>query len=230
MKLAVQKREKLGKAVKSLRKAGVIPAEFYGHKKENFHLSVNEKDFQKVFEEAGENTVVNLLIEGRQVPALIHDVQRDFLGGNIIHADFYGIRLDEKIKIPVPLEFVGEAPAVKEKSGILNKTLSEIEAEALPSDIPHNFVVDVSVLLDLNQSVYVKDIKVSPRVEILLSPETVVATITPPREEEKVEAPVEVSEVKVEAEEKVAERAARQGSPQAEKEKESKGTKENESA
>ncbi len=209
MELVVQKREKFGKAVRSLREQGLIPAELYGRGIKNLHLAVPAKDFLKTWKQAGANTVVNVLVENRKHPVLIYDVKKDYLTGEVEHVDFYAVRMDEKIKAKIPLEFVGEAPAVKEKSGILNKAMAEIEVEALPANLPHSFEVDISSLDDINKSIYVKDIKVPKDVSVIVDPETVIATVTPPaKEEEKVEAPVDMSAVKVEGEEKKAERAA----------------------
>lgn len=208
MELAVKTREKLGKGIKALRKEGFIPAELYGHGVENAHLTVNKKDFEKAFEEAGESTIINLVLGSEKRPALVHDIQKDFLTDEIIHIDFHQVRMDEKITAHIPLEFIGEAPAAKEFGGILNKTISEIEVEALPGDLPRHFEVDLSLLKELNQSFYVSDLKVPKGVEILVEPETVIATITPQAEEEVVEAaPADVTAVKVESEEKAAERA-----------------------
>ena len=231
MDLAVKDREKFGKAVKALRREGFIPAELYGHGFENAHLAVNRKEFAKALQEAGESTIIKLKVkseklkvdgeeqsgEEKEINALVHDIQKDFLTDEIIHIDFHQVRMDEKIKADVPLEFVGEAPAVKEFGGVLNKTISEVEVEALPGDLPRSFQVDISGLKELNQSIYIKDLKIPKGVEILVAPETVIITVTPPAEEEKVEevAPVDLTAVKVESEEKVADRAK-------EKEKEEK--------
>lgn len=208
MDLTAKERTIFGKGVKTLIKDGFIPAELYGHGVQNAHLSVGKKDFIKAFEQAGESTIINLLVGNEKKPALIHEVQKDFVTDEIIHIDFHQVRMDEKISAHIPIEFTGEAPAVKEFGGVLNKTISEIEVEALPGNLPRYFEVDVSVLKELNQSIYVSDLKIPAGVEILVEPKTVIATITPPPEEEKVEeTPVDVTTVKVEAEEKVAERA-----------------------
>jgi large subunit ribosomal protein L25 len=225
MDLAVKNREKFGKAVKSLRRQGMIPAELYGRGLKNLHLSVPTKDFLKVFKEAGTNTIVNLLLDKdlparlakapaeradgqERRPALVYEVKKDYLTDEIIHVDFYQVRMDERIKAKVPIEFEGEAPAVKDKGGILNKAMSEIEVESLPADLPRRLLVNLSLLDDLNKSVYVREIKVPQAVKVLVDPETVVVTVTPPVvEEEKVEAPVDIGAVKVEDEEKKAERA-----------------------
>ncbi len=209
MDLSVQTRGKFGKAVKTLRREGLIPAELYGHGVKNMHLAVPAKDFLKVFKEAGTNTVVNLLVDKERRSALIYDVRRDYLSDDVVHIDFYQVRMDEKIKTKIPLEFLGESLAVKEKGGILNRAMLEVEVEALPADLPHRLSVELALLDDLNKSAYVKDIKVPGGVKILIDPETVIATVAPPvAEEENVEAPVDVSAVKVETEEKKAEREA----------------------
>lgn len=186
-----------------------MPAELYGKGIENAHLSIPVKDFKKVFKEAGMNTIINLSFGKEKRPAIIHDIDADSLTGEIIHVDFYQVRMDEKIKTKIPVEFLGVAPAVKDKGGILNKSVYEIEVEALPGDLPHRFEVDISLLDDLNKSIYVRDIKAPKGVKMLIDADTPVATVTEPRAEEVVEAaPVDVSTVKVETEEKKAEREA----------------------
>ncbi|MBI2888583.1 MAG: 50S ribosomal protein L25 [Candidatus Liptonbacteria bacterium] len=218
MDLNAEKREKLGRAAKAVRHAGFIPAELYGRGLENIHLSIPAKEFAKVFKEAGENTVVELVVEGKKHPAMVHEVARDYLTNEVSHVDFYQVRMDEKITAKIPLEFIGIAPGVRDKGGILNKGVAEIEVEALPGDLPHRLTVDVSVLGDVNESLRVKDIAVPKGVRVLVDMATAVATVTPPLAEEvKVEeATPDLSAVKVETEEKKAERA---------KEKEVKGEK-----
>ncbi len=209
MELAVKTRIKLGKGVKALRKEGLVPAELYGHGLPNVHLSVPVKDFNKVFKAAGTSTVVTLLIEKDKKPAIIHEVLHDALSGDVSHIDFYQVRMDEKIRAKVPLEFLGIPPAIKEKGAVLNRSMTEIEVEALPQDLPHAISVDLSLLDDLNKSIYVNDLKLPKGVKALVEGETAVATATPPAPEEEVVAPVvDVADVKVESEEKKAERAA----------------------
>lgn len=202
MELIAQKREIMGKAVKTLRDGGFIPAELYGREFENIHLSIPEKDFNKVFNEAGESTIVNLAVGGEKIPVLINDVFTDPLSNKISHIDFYRVRMDEKTEVSVPFEFVGEAQAVKEKKGILIKAMHELEIRALPADLPHNIEIDVTNLAEVGQSIHIKDIKPVKGVEILAELEAVIATITEIVEEVVEEAPVSVEDVKVEGEEK----------------------------
>lgn len=208
MDLKVQKREKFGKIVKDLREKGLVPAEVYGRGFENQHVVVTSKEFGRVFKEAGENTVIDLVLGSEKWPSLIYDIQRDGISGDISHIDFYRVNMTEKIKARIPLEFIGEAPAVKDKIGTLNRVMNDIEVEALPADLPHKIEVDLGVLVDLDKNIYAKDLKVSPLVKIMLEPEAVVATVVPLQKEEEVkpEAVVDVSQVKVESEEKKSER------------------------
>ncbi len=215
MELLAKKRTAFGKKNRALRRAGLIPGELYGHGVVNEHVVVPEKEFARVFKEAGMNTMVNLALEEKRHPVVIHDVQHDYLTNAITHVDFYEVSLREAIRARVPLEFIGEAPAVKEKGGILNKSMSEIEVEALPEALPHRLPVDLTALDDLNKSFYVRDLMVASGVKLMVEPETVIVTVTPPRaEEEAAPAPTpDISVVKVEDEEKKVKR-------QVEKEKE----------
>jgi len=209
MDLTVKSREITGKKVRTLRREGLVPAELYGHGLQNLHLSVSAKEFGKVLKEAGTTTVVTLLLSTEKKPAIIHDVKHNYLTGEVEHVDFYQVRMDEKLKTKVPLEFIGEAPAVKEKQAVINKSMSEIEVEALPQNLPHKLIVDLSLLDDLNKSVYVRDIVIPKGVEVLIDMDTAVVTAVPQAAEEVVEAPiVDVTDVKVETEEKKAERTA----------------------
>lgn len=208
MELNAEAREILGKSVDALREKGFIPAVFYGHNVPNQHIAVKKEEFKKVLKEAGESTVVDLVINGKKQPVLIHDIQTDSVSGETAHIDFYKVRMDEKIKAHVPVEFEGASPAVKEQGGVLNKTLSEIEIEALPADLPKQITVDISTLTELNQSVYVKDIEFPSGVKSVMDPETVIVSVGEPRAEEVVVVAPSVEEVKVEGEEEKAARDA----------------------
>ncbi len=213
MNLQVHTRTLVGRGTSALRAKGIIPAELYGRGLANVHLSVPAKEFKKVFKEAGENTVVTVELDGKKHSVLIHDVSFDALSDEITSVDFYQVRMDEKLKIDVPVEFTGIAPAVKAQNGILVKSLHVLAIEALPAHIPHHIAVDVSILENIGQSIYVKDLTIPADVRVLVAPETVVATVTAQiTEEEELkmqqEAAGGVETVKVESEEKKAEREA----------------------
>ncbi len=216
VQITAETRNTFGKATKGLRGQGLIPAELYGHGTENLHLTVPAKEFIKVFRSAGESTLVDLVVSGKKWPVLIHDIAVDPATEDILSVDFYQVRLDERIKVKVPIHFTGEAAAVKEKGGILVKAMQEIEVEAFPANIPHSIQVDLGKIADIGVSIYVKDIVVPNEVKVLVNLETVVATVTEKAAEEEVAvAAPSVESVKVETEEKKAERAAKKEAPDA---------------
>ena len=195
------KRTVLGKHTESIRQAGKLPGVLYGHNVETQSIEMAEKDFAKAFKSAGETTLVNLVVDGQARPVLIHDVQRHYLNGNPIHVDFYAINMSEKVKVKIPLHFVGESPAVKALGGTLVKNLSEIEVECLPGDLPHSIEVDISILETFENAVRVSDVKISDKVTIIANPEEVVVTVAAPRSEEEMKAldeKVEIDVTKVE--------------------------------
>jgi large subunit ribosomal protein L25 len=189
MDLEVKTRTILGKRVKSLRKEGFIPAELFGHGIKNIHLSIPQKQFIKVYKEAGENTVINIVMEdGKKIPALISSVAKNHLKNEILAVDLHIVRMDEKIRTEVPINFTGEAPAVK-AGFLLIKVLDKIEVEALPNEIPHRFNVDLTALETVGQSISVGDLKTPEGVKIITSKDTIIATIKERAKEETVAPP-----------------------------------------
>lgn len=176
MQLKVQKREVLGKKVKNLRKQGLIPTTIYGKKIKSESLQVNTKDFLKVYKKAKETGLVDLLIDEKEPrPVLIHNIQKDPISGIILHADFYQVDLKEKVKAMVPIVAQGEAKAVTDNKGVILHVLSEIEVEALPTELPEKIEVDVTILSDVDQSIFVKDLPVDKsKIAVLTSPEEIV--------------------------------------------------------
>lgn len=214
--LKAEKRDVFGRKTEDLRKSGLVPAELYGHDTENLHLSVFSKDFRKVFTEAGGNVIIDLEVDGNKHPVLIHDSFINPITGEFKHVDFYKVRMDEKIVSSIPLEFIGVSPAVKDFNGILVKAMDAIEVEALPADLPKSIEVDISGLIELGQSLFVKDISVRGKFRIVVDPNTVIATVSEPKEEEIEAVPATVEGVVVETEEKKAEREAKEAAKEAE--------------
>lgn len=202
----------LGKKVKTLRNEGLIPAVIYGGTDFGLPISVDEKAFNKLFKIAGETTLVKLFVNDNKVKnVLIYDTARDPITNEIKHVDFYEVKMDEKIIKKVPFNFTGSSPAVVDLGGVLVHAMQELEVRALPADLPREIEVDVSSLKTFDNNILVKDIKLSPNVEILENPETSVAAVVPPRSEAEIEELAgeikeQVEEVAVETEEKVKER------------------------
>lgn len=175
-KLKVEKRKVLGKEVKKLRREGFLPANIYGRNIKSEAVQAVFKEFQEVFEKAGETGLVDLQLDGQSIPVLIHNVQKNFRG-LVLHADFFQVNLKEKVKTNVPLEIVGEPKAVTDKVGILMNILSEIEVEALPAELPEKIEVNVEHLANIDDQITVADLKVPTGVEVLTDPNQVVSKI-----------------------------------------------------
>lgn len=176
--LTGQKRDVLGRKVKNLRKQGIIPAHIFGHKVQTIHVQVLKNDFKKVFDKAGETGIVDLQLDGKSHPVLIRNVQVNPVTDDLIHIDFYQVNLSEKVKVNAPLEIAGEAPAVEKKIGLLLTPVTEVEIEALPTDIPESIQVDVSGLTNIGDALKVSDLKVDrAKIEILADEELVVVQI-----------------------------------------------------
>lgn len=175
---------------------GAIPGILYGREIENLMLWFNRREFNRIREEAGESTIFKLKLEsGEERNVLIKEIQRDILNGKPTHVDFYQVRMDEKIEAEVELDFVGESPAVKEFGGVLIKNMDEIEVKCLPGDLPPKIEVDISRIKNFDDYIYVKDLPVSGKVELLAEPDNVVAMVSEPRsEEELAELETEVKE------------------------------------
>lgn len=196
--LTIEKREAAHK-LKKLRAEGKIPAVFYSGKEPTTSIALSKKDFEKVWKEAGESSVIELSGIGDNKEALIHDVDIDPVSGDVVHADFYIIEKGKKVVVKVPIEFDGIPPAVKELGGTLVKVIHELEIEVLPKDLPHNIVVDVSSLSDFESRIFVKDIQLPDGVTSLLNPDDAVALVSEVVEEKEVvsEAP-DLSEIESE--------------------------------
>lgn len=177
LKLAVEKRKVFGKKVKKLRKEGIFPANIYGKDIKSLAVQLPYKEFENVFKEARETGLVDLQIDSQVRPVLIHNVQLDYLTQMPLHADFYQVNLKEKVTTMVPVKILGEPKAVSEKIGILLQPLSEIEVEALPTDLPENIEVNVEHLATIDQQIAVKELKAPTGVAILTDPEQVVVKI-----------------------------------------------------
>lgn len=165
---------------------GAIPGVLYGRGIKNAMVWVNKREFNHIYENAGESTIFKLeLKKGDERNVLVKEIQRDILNGKPIHIDFYQVRMDEKIEAAIGLEFVGESPAVKDLGGVLVKNMDEIEVKCLPKDLPPKIEVDISRIKSFEDYIYVKNLPISDKVEILADPENVVAMVSEPRSEEE---------------------------------------------
>ena len=148
--LEVQERGK--READDVRQGDFVPAVLYGRTEAATSLSIDERKLEKVWKEAGHTSVVVLEGAGEKKETLIKEVQVHPVTGRLVHADFYALEKGKKVKISVPLSFVGEAPA--EKAGhIVVKALHQIEIEVAPQDLPHSLPVDISKLANVGDHI-----------------------------------------------------------------------------
>lgn len=160
-------REKRGRKVKNLRLKGTLPATVYGKGLDSISIAIDAAAFKTVFAAAGETGVIELEIDKSFKPVLIHNIQIDPVTSQVLHVEFYQVDLKQKVKTNVPIVLVGEAPIVLSKTAVLLTLLSQVEVEALPTDLPEKIEVDVSVLTDIDQELLVSNLKVLPGVVIV---------------------------------------------------------------
>lgn len=182
--LQVKTREKAGKNLDTMRKLGSIPAVMYGHGIKPLMFWVQYVNFSKLYDRAGENSIIEVTEDtGKTVNVIVNDVQLDPLSDRFTHIDFFQVRMDEKLEARIPLEFVGESPAVREMGGILVKPIEEILVSCLPKDLPRSLIVDLSVLHEFGSHIQMKDVKIPAGVEVLVPFETAIALVEAPRTE-----------------------------------------------
>lgn len=211
-KLKVNKRTVFGNKVRKLRREGILPANIYGKNVKSLAIELPMKEFLTVYKDVGETGLVDLQVDGQIRPVLISSAQLHPVSDIPIHIDFRQVDLKEKIMATVPIELSGESPADKSGIGILVQQLTEIEVEALPTDLPEKLIADISRLENVDDAVLVSDLAVDrTKVEIQAEPSQIVAKVEPPTKEEEVApAPEPVAEGEVPAEGTPAEESAEQ--------------------
>lgn len=177
--LKATERRVVGKGVKKLRKSGELPVSVFGKDIKSKALTVNAIEFMKVYTKAGETGLVELKYDGGAHHTLISNVQIHPVTRQILHVEFHGVKLTEKIKAKVPVELIGDSPAVQNNIGLLLQTLKEVEVEALPTDLPEKIEVDVTKLTEIDQQVTVGELKVPAGVEVLTPGEEIVVKVAP---------------------------------------------------
>lgn len=173
-----------------LRTKGLIPAILYEKGGKSIPLEVKADNLIHILHKGGENAIINLNFpDSSQAVVILKERQIHPYKNFLLHADFCKISLKEKLTVSVPIELVGTAKGVKE-GGTLEQMMWNVEISALPTEIPENIKVNVTDL-ELNSTLYVKDLEVAQGIEIKSDPELVVLNIVPPKEvaEEEITAP-----------------------------------------
>lgn len=176
---------------------GRIKAVVYGPKFPSTSITVDAKEFTKLFKVAGESSIITLKGLDTDQDVLIHEVQTNVVKGTIIHADLYVVQKGQKITVHVPLVFTGVSSAVKSLGANLVKVLHEVEVEADAKHLPHEISVDISALANLDDQILVSDIPAMSGVEILTAGTEVVAIAAKHVEESEEPAVLDMSAIEI---------------------------------
>jgi large subunit ribosomal protein L25 len=212
VKIQATPRTVVGKQVRALRRAGLIPAVLYGRHMEPVMVSMDAHTTSRTLAHMTASSLVTIELEGKDYPALVREKQRNFIKGNLLHVDFQVVSMTEKLRTSVGIEIVGLAPAVKDFNAILINGLEELEVECLPQDLPERIVVDISGLVKIGDGIHVRDIPVSDKVEILDEKDEMIILATAAHEEVE-----EVAVEEVEAEPEVLEKGKKEEGEEEEK-------------
>lgn len=173
--LMAEPRDIHGKKVKRLRREGMIPGVVYGPVVDGtVSVSVNDRDFNKFFMAHGHSTIFSLKWDGGDQPVLIREVQRDPVRQDYLHIDFFAPNMKVKLRQNISVSLSGD---VDVSGGVLQQALTELEVEALPSDLPSEITVDISSLTEIHDTVTIADIPAMDNVEIITDVDTVIASI-----------------------------------------------------
>jgi len=202
--LNAELRSVTGKAVKHLRREGIVPAVMYGHRTEPVKLKIGERALRQVLRQAGANRLISLNVKGLKGPkrVLVRELQRDVISHATLHVDLYEVVMTEKITAEVPVVLIGKSPPVEDGLGILFQGLDTIEIECLPGNLPQSAEVNLADLTAIDDAIMTRDLKLGDDVEILTDAEEIIVKVLP-LEAEEVEEVVEeeVPEVEVVGEE-----------------------------
>lgn len=179
MELSAHDREVKGKKVRFLRRQGVTPVHLFGHNVKPLPLQCETSELRTVLNRAGTTGLIQLKLDAgkRTRNVMVREIQKEARSGELLHVDFYQIKMDEKIKVEVPVTLIGEAPALKNKENYLSHELANLNIECLPDGIPAHIEVDVSNLEEADQAIRVSDITVGEGISIITSPEQLIAKI-----------------------------------------------------
>jgi large subunit ribosomal protein L25 len=192
--LQAKKRTVIGKQVKQLRRQGLLPAVVYGNNMEPVNITLDAHTAGLSIPRLTSSSIVTIELDGKQIPALVREKQKNYVKGVYTHIDFLAVSLTEKLRTYVSLHFHGTAPAVKDFQAAIVTSMEEIEVEALPADLPERIEVDLSGLAKVGDAIHVRDLVIPAKVEVLSDGNEIVVVATATKEEALDEAGAEAAE------------------------------------
>ena len=212
MSYAIEVKTRIGRSAEA-RAEGFIPGVLYGQKIKPVSISVGGMILEKLYKQAGESNLIDLKLDGKDAnKVLIKDIQIDPVKGNIIHVDLMQINMDKEMHATLPINFVGEAAAVKELGGTLITALQELNIKCLPKDLVGQIDFDLSRLATFADVVHVGDLVLPPGIVATDGADVVVAKVNEPLTEEQLKAMEEgeakdIADIEVSGEKEKAEAA-----------------------
>lgn len=185
--LKAEPREITGHNVRFMRRDGLIPAVLYGKGFEAISLTLNDKDFRKIYKTAGSSAIVTLKVGDATHKILIHAPQKHPVTDLYLHVDLYKVNMKEEIHTEIPLVFIGESNAVKNLEGNLVTLKDEVEVECLPDNLVSEIEVDLSKLETFDDVIKLSDIVFPEGIKVLDDLEDTIVQVTPPRSDEEME-------------------------------------------
>jgi len=177
--LSANTRTVLGNSVRKLRKQGLLPAVLYGQNFNSLPIQIDKKIFLKLYKQVGKTNVIDLSVGSQTLPVIVQDLDIDPVFGDVRHVDFLVVNLKQKVKVTVPIQYIGTPIGVKQLGAVLAVNLDELEIEVLPEKIPDFITVDVTNLTNIHDSISVADLlQVAQDYEILNDPETILVSLT----------------------------------------------------
>lgn len=201
--LSAAARQVHGKAVKNLRRQGIVPAVVFGHGVASNSIQLDGHEFELLRRRTGRNTLLDLSLDGEKaVPVLVHGVQEHPISRRPVHVDLLVVKMTEELMVEVPVVVTGESSAVERMGGVLLQLRNSVQVRALPDHLPQSVEIDISPLEDFDQVLHVSDIIIPGDVTLVTDGGEPLARVQAPRVEEaapEVEEPAEGEEAGAEA-------------------------------
>jgi len=180
-KLEGEKRDLGKKSVAQLRDELKVPAVLYGPKiKENIHFSVMEVDVEKILS-SSQTKLQELTIDGETYNTLLKNVEYDPVTDRVLHADFYVLDPNQRVKLKIPIRLTGTAIGVRDGGGRVFQTMRIVRVKVMPDKIPAEFEMDISDL-NIGDSLHVSELNMEG-IDPLDDPRRTIVTIAPPKSE-----------------------------------------------
>jgi large subunit ribosomal protein L25 len=193
-KLSVQPRSVRGKEVAKLRREGTLPGVLYGAGTDSTPISIDAREFEVLHRQSGRHAVVDLHLDGgKPKPVLLQAIQEHPVSRKPLHVDFLAVNMEEERTVDVPIIIVGESEAVDKLGGVLLHLRDAVMVRAKPDDIPSGVELDITPLVDFDQTLHASDLVIPSGATLVTEPTEAVARVQPPRVEEEPE-PVEAEE------------------------------------